>query len=72
VALLNQNGQPNVPVNPGAGQRGNNPFQTSPQNPPGSLSSPFPGTTGGSPFGTGPQSTQNPFGPGTNTTSPPK
>jgi type II secretory pathway pseudopilin PulG len=71
VALLNQNGQSNVPQNP-AGQRGNNPFQSSPggfgQQPGGFGQQPG-GIGGGSPFG--PQS-QNPFGPGTNPTSPPK
>jgi hypothetical protein len=63
VALLNQNGQPpNGVQNPNAGQRQNNPFQTSPQNPTGSPTTPF----GGNPFGTGQQTNPNPFGTGTN------
>jgi hypothetical protein len=66
VALLNQNGQPGVQQGPGAGQRGNNPFQTPPQTQGGAF--------GG--FNSGQQSNQNPFGTGTMTpttpTTPPK
>src|SRR5262249_23282711 len=53
VALLNQNGQPSVPQNPAAGQRGNSPFQTAPQNQGGF------GGFGGSTFGPGQQQPQN-------------
>jgi type II secretory pathway pseudopilin PulG len=77
VALLNQNGQPNVPQNPGAGQRGNvNPFQGNNPNSPFQSPQNQGGAFGGPPFGAGQQSNQNPFGTGTMTpttaTTPPK